>query len=379
MDADPLAADRRHARPAPGRAAHARAVRVPPARVALAHDGRAAGLDLEAAWVHGRHARAVGGRRRGVADLPDPPVGRLVREPQVRQPALEQPRLGLGRVVERRVRKRDPAHRRVLQPAVVALRRQRPAVVEERVGLLVELALPAARQRHAGREVGGLPVVVRERHLDALAWPHGIVEERARVGEERLLGRRVAVRLGHGAHGGQPLQVHERDQHGGDGEARGAGARGQQQQRRPEEHGQAQRVLAEHVRDRERRDQHDEVEDHAGPQRPPAGRQQRRADHRHRQHRPEGGGHEAVVAALREQHRHRRAADGHRQHQRRREPERLAAAAGRPRRRCERQEGAGDRTGQHAGERQHGGQHAPGDRGPRSRTARPPPRARCRA
>ena len=111
---------------------------------------------------------------------------------------LEQPRLRVGRVVERRVRERDPADGGVEQPAVV-LPGVRRGLVEQRVRLLVELALPAARERHpVARRADSQWLSVNATSTRSTGWtrPRGsgrLVVELASV-EGRRLPRRPRAR-----------------------------------------------------------------------------------------------------------------------------------------------------------------------------------------
>ena len=118
----------------------------------------------------GRQARGPGDGRLGSRDLPDPPVRRLVHRLEERQALEQQLALRGGGEVQRRVGERDPADRVLAQPVAVRVRRQRLiGVVEQRVDLAVELAVPAARERIVLGEVRRLPVVAGERHLEPLA------------------------------------------------------------------------------------------------------------------------------------------------------------------------------------------------------------------
>ena len=111
----------------------------------------AAGLahrELEGVGARAREPRRAGRRRRDRQDLPHRPVVAAQDEAQAGHAAgAQQGRLAPGGEVQRHVRQRDPPHGAVVEPLLVARRGQRAAVVEERVGLLVELAVPAARER----------------------------------------------------------------------------------------------------------------------------------------------------------------------------------------------------------------------------------------
>src|SRR3954452_10042201 len=78
-----------HLGPAPGCRAHAAAGRLPVPRVALAHDRAVVGDDVEALWAGGDHARAAGGGRRCVLDLPDLPLRARIGQAQEAGVALE--------------------------------------------------------------------------------------------------------------------------------------------------------------------------------------------------------------------------------------------------------------------------------------------------
>src|SRR3954469_23575828 len=71
-------------------------------------------------------------------------------------------------VIEGRIGKGDVANGAVVQPAVVRLGGQGNIfVVEQRVGVDVELSLPAACERGGWRDEVGLPVMLREGDLDS--------------------------------------------------------------------------------------------------------------------------------------------------------------------------------------------------------------------
>ena len=264
-------------RPPARRAAHARVRGRPVRRVAVLDDRRLGGVDHEPVRPGGEQRRAARGRRHRVAQLPDAPARGVVDELEVVDPAFEQERLGRRGVVQRRVRQRDEPHGVLAQPVVVASGGELLVVVEDRVGLRVQLALPPAGERHDLRQVRGLPVVLGQRHLDALAGLGHALEEVARLGLEGEPGRRVPVRLGHRAHRGQPLQVQQRDADGRDGDERHLLAVREREHGRPGQHAEPQRVLPERRRHEERAHQDAQIQDAAGPQRPAPGREQRDA------------------------------------------------------------------------------------------------------
>ena len=154
--------------------------------------------------------RPIDERLRGL-DAPQLPVRVLPHEVEARQPGAEERGLGLRRLVEWRVGQRDVLDGVVVEPLPVRRRGQR-AVVEDRVDADVELALPAARQRNLRRDVGRLPVVQRERDLDAVRLT--VVELLDQPGVVARVGRRIASGGEDPVDGGQPLPRQQRaDEH----------------------------------------------------------------------------------------------------------------------------------------------------------------------
>ena len=76
--------------------------------------------------------------------------------------------LCLAALIKRRVGQCDEAHGVIEQPRVVGSRSQR--CVQHRIARQVDLAVPAARQRHLLGDVLRFPVVASERNLDATEW-----------------------------------------------------------------------------------------------------------------------------------------------------------------------------------------------------------------
>ena len=137
----------------------------------------------------------------GAGDRVHAPVRVVPDLAQVRGAVAHELGLARRRVVDRRVGQRDEAHRVVVEPAAIARRRERTVVIEERVALAVDLALPAARQRDVRRHPPRLPVVVGERDLQA----EGPAALRAQEAEQP-----VVVALVHGCVAGGPRPVVDR-------------------------------------------------------------------------------------------------------------------------------------------------------------------------
>ena len=81
---------------------------------------------------------------------------------------MQQSPLRAAGIVEGRVGQRDVGDPLLEQPRTQLLGADRQTgPVEDRVARVVELSLPAPRQRHVRSEVRGLPVIRRGHHLDA--------------------------------------------------------------------------------------------------------------------------------------------------------------------------------------------------------------------
>ena len=120
------------------------------------------------------HGEPVGPQRGdaervGAVDAVQRPAGIAPDRLQRRQPAADQRGLLLRGEVQRhaRGRQRDVGDRVVAQPGDVAAPRQRRGGVEQPVAPAVELAQPAAGDRHVVGDARGLPVQSRERDLHA--------------------------------------------------------------------------------------------------------------------------------------------------------------------------------------------------------------------
>ena len=168
-----------------------------------------------------------------------------------------------------------------MQPALIAGGVQ-PIRQQHAVVALVELLLPAARERHTRRELGRLPVRARERHLQA----HGT----ARMGvEEALDGRVVGAVRGRAARDGERLahgppagpngphdERNRRQRKRADTHLPAPGPRGRHradQQRPGEQHAVALDVAAHRRRDEQEEQARQQVDAGAEPQPPLLARQ----------------------------------------------------------------------------------------------------------
>jgi len=274
--------------------------------VAHAHEraARARGRDLKAVARQRDRARDSLEQRRGVTHLEHAPVLVVPHLAQVGQATFDQPCLVARGVVQRHVGQRDVADCELVQPGAVASAVER-VIVEKGVVATVELAFPAARERHRARDVGRLPVVLRERDLDPERAAPAFEEAQQRL---VVAGAKRGVAAGtHDVADGRvqrPVRQRQRDQ-GDYGRVATAGQRADHERPR-QQRAEARGVAAQRVGQREGGDQHQRVQPGADAQRALTRGQQRRDERQAGERGPEGGGHERLAAALGEQGRQRR-------------------------------------------------------------------------
>ena len=253
--------------------------------------------------------------------LPHLPVGVVPDRREVGLAAQQELALGDRGLVEGHVGQRHVLDAVLEQPLVVADRVER-VLVEDRVAIHVELALPATRQRHDGGDVGRLVVPFGERDLDATD-DVGLVLQEA---DERLVvrgfGGRVAVGREDGVERRHPLpQQQDRQGQGQQAPPRSDG----DEQRTEDVHPEPAHVPAQRVRRDERGHAHEQVEEHADPQHRLLAGDEREGEHVDADHEGERAGPEREHPALGEQE---RAGDQrHRWRGRRRSPARRARRA----------------------------------------------------